>query len=96
MKAVLQFWLDRGVSGFRMDAVPFLFEDPEMRDEPQSGKTEDPEDYNFLNHTFTWNSPQVGMMNKNWYKILQAQVFPYCLTYVNRCIAGARGAGWLH
>ena len=63
---MLQFWLDRGVSGFRMDAVPFLFEDPELRDEPQSGKTEDPEDYNFLNHTFTWNSPQVGMVNESW------------------------------
>ena len=30
----------RGVDGFRMDAVPFLFEDRQFRDEPVSGKTD--------------------------------------------------------
>ena len=30
----MQFWLDRGVAGFRLDAVPTLFEDPQLRDEP--------------------------------------------------------------
>ncbi len=29
----LRFWLDRGVAGFRLDAVPTLFEDPKMQDE---------------------------------------------------------------
>ena len=26
MLEVVDFWLDRGVDGFRLDAVPFLFE----------------------------------------------------------------------
>jgi len=30
----VRFWLDRGVAGFRLDAVPSLFEDPELRDAP--------------------------------------------------------------
>ncbi len=30
-KGILKFWLDKGVRGFRMDAVPFLYEDPEFR-----------------------------------------------------------------
>lgn len=30
---VLRFWLDRGISGFRIDAVPFLLEDPALPDE---------------------------------------------------------------
>lgn len=34
MYGVLKFWLDKGVSGFRMDAVSRLFEDPQMRDDP--------------------------------------------------------------
>ena len=34
MLETLGFWLDRGVDGFRLDAVNTLFEDPEMRDNP--------------------------------------------------------------
>ena len=30
---MLKFWLDRGVVGFRLDAVPALFEDPTFQDE---------------------------------------------------------------
>ena len=34
MFGTLAFWLDRGVDGFRLDAVNTLFEDPEFRDNP--------------------------------------------------------------
>jgi alpha-glucosidase len=34
MLEVLGFWLDRGVDGFRLDAVNALFEDVELRDTP--------------------------------------------------------------
>jgi alpha-glucosidase len=34
---VMKFWLDRGVAGFRLDAIPTLFEDPMLRNEPESG-----------------------------------------------------------
>ncbi len=37
MDNVLQFWLDRGVAGFRLDAIPSLFEDAQLRDEKQIG-----------------------------------------------------------
>ncbi len=30
---MLRFWLDRGVAGFRLDAVPTLFEDPSLENE---------------------------------------------------------------
>jgi alpha-glucosidase len=33
----MRFWLDRGVAGFRLDAIPTLFEDPQLRDEPEAG-----------------------------------------------------------
>ena len=59
MLHTLLFWMNKGVEGFRMDAVPFLFEDPTFRDEPLSGKTDDPEDYNYLSHIYTWNFPEV-------------------------------------
>ncbi len=31
---VMKFWLDRGVDGFRIDALNFLMHDPELRDNP--------------------------------------------------------------
>jgi alpha-glucosidase len=34
-----RFWLDRGVAGFRLDAIPALFEDPKLRNEPYTGGT---------------------------------------------------------
>jgi alpha-glucosidase len=34
MLETLKFWLDRGVDGFRLDAVNTLFEDPDLRDNP--------------------------------------------------------------
>jgi alpha-glucosidase len=32
-KDILAFWLKKGVAGFRFDAIPTLFEDPQMMDE---------------------------------------------------------------
>ncbi|MDE1922052.1 MAG: alpha-glucosidase [Gammaproteobacteria bacterium] len=37
MFAAMRFWLDRGVAGFRLDAIPQLFEDPRLRDERPLG-----------------------------------------------------------
>jgi alpha-glucosidase len=34
MMAALKFWLDRGVDGFRLDAAPLFFKDPQWRDNP--------------------------------------------------------------
>ena len=35
--AVAKFWLDRGVDGFRIDALNFAMHDPALRDNPPSG-----------------------------------------------------------
>lgn len=45
MLNMLRFWLDKGVAGFRLDAVPTLFEDPTLKDEkvlPGTNKFGDP------------------------------------------------------
>jgi alpha-glucosidase len=54
----MRFWLDRGVAGFRLDAVPELFEDPGLRDEAATGGTNDQGDPN-LRHLYTNNLPEV-------------------------------------
>lgn len=43
-----------GIDGLRMDAVPFLFEDPGFLDEPLSNKTTDPDSYDYLDHIYTF------------------------------------------
>src|SRR5215471_5086681 len=58
MYDVLRFWLSRGVSGFRMDAVSRLFEDPTFHDDPiLPGKNAfgDPN----IKHKYTDNLPEV-------------------------------------
>ena len=58
MFGAMQFWLDRGVAGYRLDAIPSLFEDPQLRDEPALGGTNAQGDPN-LSNTYTDNLPQV-------------------------------------
>ncbi len=60
MNDVLVFWLDKGVDGFRFDAVLHIFEDEEFRDEPRAtdGVTDDPDDYYYLDHIYTYDLPE--------------------------------------
>jgi alpha-glucosidase len=53
-----RFWLDRGVAGFRLDAIPTLFEDEQLRDEPLSGGTNAYGDLN-VSDIYTNNLPEV-------------------------------------
>lgn len=52
---VTRWWYQRGVAGFRIDAVSTLFEDPELRDNPflQGGDTSNPEMENLYNENLT-------------------------------------------
>ncbi len=54
----VRFWLKKGVAGFRLDAVPTLFEDPSLKDEqilPGSNKYGDPN----IDGSLTENLPEV-------------------------------------
>jgi alpha-glucosidase len=54
----MRFWLDRGVAGFRLDAIPTLFEDPQLRNEPVLPGVNAQGDPN-LDHIYTDNLPKV-------------------------------------
>ncbi|XP_005175973.2 maltase A3-like [Musca domestica] len=76
MKRVLTYWLDRGVAGFRIDAVPWMFEvlpDENGRypDEPLSGYTSDPEDSAYLKHIYTQDQPETIDMVYQWHQLLE-------------------------
>lgn len=58
MYDVLRFWMNKGVFGFRLDAITSLFEDVEFRDEPYlTGMDEFGEKK--LKHIYTDNLPEV-------------------------------------
>jgi alpha-glucosidase len=54
----MRFWLDRGVAGFRLDAITTLFEDPTLHDEPLTGRL-DASGFPESNHTLTSGLPEV-------------------------------------
>lgn len=49
---VARFWLDRGVDGFRLDAINFAMHDPELRDNPPTpqGETLPLKPYHYQQH----------------------------------------------
>jgi alpha-glucosidase len=58
MFGAMRFWLDRGVAGFRLDAIPALFEDPKLRNERELGGINAQGDPN-LDDSMTNNLPEV-------------------------------------
>jgi alpha-glucosidase len=60
----LRFWLDRGVSGFRVDVAYGLFKDPELRDNPGTYSP------TLFGHgpeqAMTWNQPEVHDVWRRW------------------------------
>ena len=53
----MRFWLERGVAGFRLDAITSLIEDAQLRDEPMIGGTNSYGDP-LLDHIYTDNLPE--------------------------------------
>uniref|UniRef100_U5ELE7 alpha-glucosidase n=1 Tax=Corethrella appendiculata TaxID=1370023 RepID=U5ELE7_9DIPT len=71
MKDTLKFWLDKGVDGFRIDAVTNLFEAQKDKtgfypDEPPSHATDDPDDEKYLNHIHTHDQDENFDMVYQW------------------------------
>lgn len=58
MDGVLDFWMQKGVAGFRIDAVSRLFEDPQMRDDPYMPGINVYGDRN-IKHVYTDDLPEV-------------------------------------
>ena len=55
------FWLDRGVDGFRIDAINFAMHDPELRDNPPAppgGKRTRP--FDFQQHMYNPSHPDIA------------------------------------
>ena len=69
MEDVLRFWMDKGVAGFRIDAVSRLFEDPALHDDPFLPGYNVYGDRN-IEHKYTDNYPEVHDVLKELHRVV--------------------------
>ena len=67
----MAFWLERGVAGFRLDAITSLIEDAQLRDEPPSGGSNSQGDPN-LEHIYTDNLPETHAVMRRLRALIDA------------------------
>lgn len=58
---VTRFWLDRGVDGFRLDALNFAMHDPQLRDNPpaKQGRRKPTRPFEFQEHLYNQSHPDI-------------------------------------
>ncbi|MEO1474836.1 MAG: alpha-glucosidase [Pseudomonadota bacterium] len=63
---VARFWLDRGVDGFRLDAINFAMHDPDLRDNPPADRrTPGARTFDYQVHKYNQSQPEiVGFLEK--------------------------------
>ncbi|XP_030383385.1 maltase 1 isoform X2 [Scaptodrosophila lebanonensis] len=66
MDEVMIYWLNKGVAGFRIDAINYVYENTQLLDEPLSETTDDPNSYDYLDHIYTKNLPEVNELLQHW------------------------------
>ncbi|KAJ8681865.1 hypothetical protein QAD02_017657 [Eretmocerus hayati] len=68
---IMEFWLERGIDGFRVDSPNLLYEDKEFRDEPRRPDTDvPPTDYSYLVHIYTRDVDECIPVVASWRKLL--------------------------
>lgn len=74
MKDVLTYWLEKGISGVRIDIIVCLFEkinaDGSFPDEPIGNINCDTQDHCFLDHIYTQDQDETFDMAYQWRKLL--------------------------
>lgn len=64
------FWLDKGVDGFIVDKISYLYEDADFKNEPLSGQNVDSNDYDYLNHIYTKDQSETYELLYNFRELL--------------------------
>ena len=63
MQDVVRFWVDRGVDGFRLDAIHVLVKDAQLRDDPPATRPFGlplPDEWGALDHVHSMNQPETA------------------------------------
>jgi len=59
LKDVMGFWMDKGVSGFRFDALKYLYENISLPDEPFLPGKSNASEFIELDHIYTQDQPEI-------------------------------------
>ncbi|KAL0983846.1 hypothetical protein UPYG_G00133510 [Umbra pygmaea] len=73
MTDIIRFWLEKGVDGFRMDAVKHMLEAKHLRNEPQVDPSQDPDtiDTEFeLHHDYTTTQLGLHEIMQDWRAVM--------------------------
>lgn len=70
--ASAKFWLDRGVDGFRMDAVNFMMHDPEFRDNPPAYEDRGPKPFDRQEHLYNQSHADIPKFLARMRKLMDA------------------------
>lgn len=63
---IMEFWLDKGVSGFRLDALKYVYENISLPDEPFVPGGTNISDYMDIDHIYTTDQPEIIDTVKEW------------------------------
>lgn len=66
----MRYWLDRGIDGFRIDAVPHLFEGNMALNESLFAPNLNASLHASYNHTLTKDQPQTYELVQSWRKFV--------------------------
>jgi alpha-glucosidase len=70
MLAVMRFWMDKGVDGFRVDVIWLMLKDEKFRDEPLNPDWDGLHPFDQIQHIRTMNLPGVHDIIKDMRKVL--------------------------
>jgi alpha-glucosidase len=65
-EAILQYWFDKGIAGFRIDVAHGLYKDRELRDDPGATDQSDLSAHFGLLEKYSKNRPEVHSLYRSW------------------------------
>lgn len=70
MKKILNYWLEFGIDGIRIDALKHVYESESLEDEPLIEKDKPLIDYSSLHHIYTADQKEIYDLIKEWRLLL--------------------------
>lgn len=72
MMSALRFWLERGISGFRVDVIHFMLKDDQWRDDPPNPNFEGGNPWDSLLHKYSSLQPGIYDLIRQFQQVINA------------------------